>query len=68
MATLAAPCLATLKRAPRRISMTVPEHVFEALINRSLYEGRSTSNLAAFLLEAVLSEGISLSQKTPHSL
>jgi hypothetical protein len=68
MATLAAPRLATLKRAPRRISITVPEHVFEALINRSLYEGRSTSNLAAFLLEAVLSEGFSFNPKIPPTL
>jgi hypothetical protein len=68
MTTLAAPRLATLKRSPRRISITIPEHVFEALINRSLYEGRSISNLAAFLLEAVLLEGFSLSNKSPRPL
>ena len=39
------------QRRPRRISITVSSHVFEALIARSSREGRSVSNLAAFVLE-----------------
>lgn len=38
-------------RAPQRISITLPQHVFEALVERSLLEGRSLSNLSAYLLE-----------------
>ncbi len=39
---------------PRRISITLPYHSFCALQQRSDYEGRSLSNLAAFLLETAL--------------
>jgi hypothetical protein len=41
-------------RAPQRISITLPQHVFEALIDRSSEEGRSLSNLSAYLLECSL--------------
>jgi hypothetical protein len=41
-------------RAPQRISITLPQHVFEALIDRSAEEGRSLSNLSAYLLECSL--------------
>ena len=44
-------------RAPQRISITLPQHVFEALIDRSAEEGRSLSNLSAFLLECALQTG-----------
>jgi len=40
---------------PTRISITVPWHVFAALRDRADEEGRSTSNLGAFLLELALS-------------
>lgn len=37
-----------------RITVTIPPSVYQRLRSRSLEEGRSTSNLAAFLLEASL--------------
>lgn len=46
--------LPILSRRPVRISITVSQAVHEALLNRSDFEGRSLSNLAAFLLEAAL--------------
>jgi len=33
------------------VSITLPQQVFDALIARSLQEGRSLSNLSAYLLE-----------------
>lgn len=41
-------------RAPRRISITVPYDTYQKLIQRSDDEGRSLSNLAAFLLEQAM--------------
>ena len=38
-------------RHPHRISITLPQQVFETLLERSLQEGRSLSNLGAYLLE-----------------
>lgn len=46
--------LRVLQRQPRRISITLSYHVHEALLNRSEEEGRSVSNLCAFLLEDAL--------------
>lgn len=43
--------LRILQRQPRRISITLSYNVHEALIKRSDEEGRSVSNLCAFLLE-----------------
>lgn len=43
-------------RAPRRISITLPEHPYRQLVERSNREGRSISNLAAFLLEQAIHE------------
>lgn len=43
---------------PARISITVPNRVFTALRDRADREGRSTSNLAAFLLEQGLEEAM----------
>lgn len=43
-------------RQPRRISITLSFHVSEALVNRSLQEGRSLSNLCAYLIEESLIE------------
>jgi hypothetical protein len=40
-------------RKPRRISITVPENVYNKLAECSTLEGRSISNLAAYLLENV---------------
>ena len=41
-----------LFRKPQRISITLPYETYRHLIERSVREGRSISNLAAFLLEA----------------
>ena len=43
-------------RKPRRLSVTVPFQLHQALIERSIQEGRSISNLASFLLETALAE------------
>lgn len=48
-----------LNRAPKRLTITVPFSTFSALESRSQEEGRSLSNLAAYLLERALSEGSS---------
>ncbi|MEY4360371.1 MAG: hypothetical protein RLZZ631_1857 [Cyanobacteriota bacterium] len=38
-------------RTPKRITITIPHSTLEMLIKRSNEEGRSMSNLAAFILE-----------------
>lgn len=38
-------------RKPRRISVTVSDHVYQRLIEVSNHQGRSLSNYASFLLE-----------------
>ena len=43
-----------LQRQPKRISITLSYNVHEALLTRSEEEGRSVSNLCAFLLEDAL--------------
>ncbi len=43
-------------RSPQRISVTVPFRIWNSLVKRSSAEGRSISNLAAFLLEAALDD------------
>jgi hypothetical protein len=43
-----------LTRKPRRVSITVSQGVIERLQRISDEQGRSTSNLAAFLLETAL--------------
>jgi len=40
--------------SPQRITITVPAMTFKKLTKRSFVEGRSLSNLAAFLLEQKL--------------
>jgi len=45
---------AILFRAPRRISITLPYETYSRLLERSSQQGRSLSNLAAFLLESAL--------------
>ncbi len=46
--------LARLSRRPKRITITVSHSVNEHLLNLSDEQGRSTSNLAAYLLEYAL--------------
>ncbi|MEN9878904.1 MAG: hypothetical protein RLZZ158_1943 [Cyanobacteriota bacterium] len=40
-----------LSRSPQRISITIPWETHRRLTERSDEEGRSTSNLASYLLE-----------------
>lgn len=42
------------KRSSKRITITIPHHVFEAVTAASYQQGRSFSNLAAYLLERSL--------------
>ncbi|MEB3235967.1 MAG: hypothetical protein VKM98_11125 [Cyanobacteriota bacterium] len=44
-------------RAPQRISITLAQQVFDNLVKRSQLEGRSLSNLSAYLLESALHGG-----------
>lgn len=39
------------RQTPKRISITIPYGTYQKLLGRSDQEGRSLSNLAAFLLE-----------------
>lgn len=41
-------------RAPRRITITLPYATYHQLLGRSEQEGRSLSNLAAYLLETAI--------------
>lgn len=41
-------------RSPKRLTITIPYTVFSALEKQSSVEGRSLSNLAAYLLEKSL--------------
>ena len=43
--------LAIAQRSPRRLSVTIPFTLHQQLLDRSDLEGRSVSNLAAYLLE-----------------
>jgi hypothetical protein len=61
--------LHVLQRQPRRISITLSYHVHEALLNRSEEEGRSVSNLCAFLLEEALrNDGFRLASPAPGQM
>ncbi len=44
-------------RAPRRMTITLPHSTYHGLLERSDDEGRSMSNLAAYLLESSLNKG-----------
>ena len=46
--------LASLQRKPQRLTITIAAVTAERLSNRAMVEGRSLSNLAAFLLEVAL--------------
>lgn len=43
-------------RKPQRISITVPQSVYDFLLMKSSYEGRSLSNYASYLLERSATE------------
>jgi CopG-like RHH_1 or ribbon-helix-helix domain, RHH_5 len=42
---------------PVRVTITVPYNAYQALVERSNVQGRSLSNLAAYLLESALQSG-----------
>jgi len=46
--------LQRVSRSPKRITITVSHHVCQHLLSLSDEQGRSTSNLAAHLLEVAL--------------
>jgi hypothetical protein len=41
-------------KKPKRITITLPHNAYEKLVQRSDNEGRSLSNLAAYILESTL--------------
>ncbi len=43
-----------VSRSPKRITITIPYETYQRLVMRSEQEGRSLSNLSAFLLESCL--------------
>jgi predicted CopG family antitoxin len=43
-----------LMRKPQRITFTINHHTYQRLVERSLNEGRSLSNLVAHLVEKVI--------------
>jgi hypothetical protein len=43
-------------RYPRRLTITLPQSTYHQLVERSDWEGRSMSNLAAYLLETSLEQ------------
>jgi hypothetical protein len=50
------PRLAVVQRKPKRISITLSHSVWQQLLDRSDEEGRSVSNLTAFIIERGLAE------------
>lgn len=52
-------------RKPRRITITVPDRIYRTLLERSTLEGRSISNLAAYLLECAVGSQKGLHETTP---
>jgi hypothetical protein len=45
-----------LTRKPKRLTITISDKAFRQISDRSIYEGRSMSNLSAYLLEQALEE------------
>lgn len=48
--------LSLVSKRPQRLTITVSHHVADHLIQQSNSQGRSISNLAAYLLERALTE------------
>jgi hypothetical protein len=51
---------------PNRLSVTVPHSLYRSLERRAVLEGRSLSNLAAYLLESALGEASSTTRESDH--
>lgn len=45
-----------MKRCPKRLTITVSHHIAEILSRQSTDQGRSISNLAAYLLEKAIAD------------
>jgi len=45
-------------RKPRRVSITIPHATYSALVRRSYEQGRSISNLSAYLLECAVNDAL----------
>jgi hypothetical protein len=43
-------------RKPRRVTITIPDATYHALERRSYEQGRSLSNLSAYLLECAINQ------------
>jgi len=56
-----------LLRKPRRLTITVSDHVHQLLITCSDQQGRSLSNLAAYLLETALDCPLAITSDTTGS-
>lgn len=52
--TITTPSLELLQRRTHRITVTIPDRVHRVLTERADSEGRSVSNLTAFLIERSL--------------
>lgn len=44
-------------RSSKRVTITIPFHVFNYILDRSMQEGRSFSNLMAYLIERAIDDG-----------
>jgi hypothetical protein len=53
-------------RKPRRITITIPEIIYTQLLECSNSQGRSISNLAAYLLEQSVGEALDDRQSCPN--
>ncbi|MFN7883773.1 MAG: ribbon-helix-helix domain-containing protein [bacterium] len=54
-------------RKPRRVTITIPHATYLALERRSYEQGRSLSNLSAYLLECAVNEPLPLQPLLPLS-
>ena len=59
--------MSTVFRKPRRLTITVSQHVMERLQNSSDQQGRSLSNYAAYLLESSLQASAAEIQRQERS-
>lgn len=61
--------LALASRRPRKISVTVPQAVYETLVQQSEHQGRSLSSLASYWLQVQASRAQELpQQRVPFTL
>ena len=56
------------QRLSSRISITLRDPLYQALLRRSEQEGRSLSNLTAFLLEKAIADSLGMAKNLPPPL